>query len=230
MPWLARLPFVASATAVVLLAACVGPAPSPTSPATPEASRSTIVQHASPTAVASVPIPTVTAEPFEAGAATCDNDTEGYSVSYPADWTVAPADPDPEFPVRACAYFGPGPFEVDPTGSEGQPWTIDMGAFSGACLEFDLSSLPSALDDVIVAGYPAVRAEMPRGGYAYILNLRSDDGSSLVEPNDPTPPSSEECRGAHGLMIAGREWGAVVGPPLRRIVDRMATTIEVEGG
>ena len=115
-------------------------------------------------------------------------------------------------------------------GGEGQPWTIDIGVFSGGCLEFDLLTLPTApLEDVIVAGYPAVRAEMPRSGYGYIFNLRRDNGSSHVEPNDPTPPSSEECRGAHGLMIAGRPGGAVKGVPLRRVVDRMASTIEIVG-
>jgi hypothetical protein len=106
-------------------------------------------------------------------------------------------------------------------------WTVDIGVFTGACLEFDLIMFPVALEEVIVAGHPAFRARTARGGYAYILNLRRDDGPVLVEPHDPTPPTSEECRAARGLMIAGRDWGAIHGPPLERVVDRMTTTIEI---
>lgn len=216
--------------ALVALSGCARPyAPSPSS--LPTQSPSSVAREPSDTPrPTETPLPIISAEPFETGEATCVNEAEGYAVSYPADWTVAPPDPEREFPVRACAYFGPGLFEVDPLGGDGgQPWTIDIGVFSGGCLEFDLIDLPTELKDVIVAGYPATRAEMSRGGYGYILNLRGDDGSSLVEPNDPTPPSSDECHGAHGLMIAGRDWGAVKGLPLRRIVDRMASSIEILG-
>lgn len=222
----ARLLAIVALTGVC---ACSGP-PAPSSsvplPTLPPTAAATDASEAPP--ATSTSIPTVSAEPFEIGEATCQNEAEGYSLSFPADWTVAPADPEAEFPIGACAYFGPAPFNVDPyDGGEGQSWTVDVGVFSGGCLEFDLISFPTELEDVVVAGYPAVRAVMPRGGYAYILNLRSDNGSCLVEPNDPTPPASEACRGAHGLMIAGREWGDVKGLPLRRIVDRMATTIEI---
>lgn len=170
-------------------------------------------------------MPVVSAPAAEGGEATCQNEAQGYSVSYPADWIVVPGDPDQDIP--ACHYFGPGPFDVDAWDGEGDSPTVDIGVFAGACLEFDLIMFPVALEEVIVGGYPAFRARSARGGYAYILNLRRDDGRVLVEPDDPTPPSSEECRAARGLMIAGRDWGAIHGPPLERVVDRMTTTIEI---
>ena len=226
MPHRARLLALVALTG---MCACAGPpAPSPSAPLATRPPTPAATNAPEPPPTSAAPVPTLSAEPFADGEATCQNDAEGYAVSYPADWIVAPTDLGAEFPVRACAYFGPAPFNVDPSGGgEGQAWTIDVGVFAGGCLEFDLFRFPTELEDVIVAGYPAVRVVMTGGGYAYILNLRSDNGSSLVEPNDPTPPSSEECRGARGLMIAGREWGAVKGLPLRRIVDRMATTIEI---
>lgn len=174
--------------------------------------------------IAPTPLPVVSAAPLAEGEARCQNDAQGYSVSYPADWVVFPGDPVHEIPE--CTYFGPGGFDVDAEDGEGDAWTVDMGIFSGACLEFFPESYPVVLMEVVVAGFPAVRSTTS-DSYGYILNLRGDGGDVIVEPGDDSPPSSEECQMARGLLIAGREWGAVDGPPLQRIVDRMATTIEI---
>lgn len=219
-----RLALIAVILVLVGSGCAMSAPPSPTlehSPtAIPPSESFAVTPEAAPTSVS-----IVSAEPFAPGEATCQNEAQGYAVSYPADWTVAPADPEQE--IAACHYFGPGPLDLDFSDGEGVPPTIDIGAAAGGCLEADSGFWPVKIEEVSVAGYPAVRLETELGGYAYVLNLRSDDGPVFVEPNDPTPPTSEECLGARWLMIAARDYGAIDGPPLERIVDRMAATIEI---
>ena len=111
---------------VAVVGACAG-SPSLPSPSLPAQSASAVASSPSdsPRATAT-PIPIVSGEPFAAGEATCQNEAQGYAVSYPADWTVAPADPEREF--GACQYFGPGPFDLDFSDGEGDGHTIDIGA------------------------------------------------------------------------------------------------------
>lgn len=220
-----QLAILGALLALAIVGACTG-SPSFPSPSLPVRSASAVASPPPDTPeAASTPVPIVSAEPFAAGEAVCQNEAQGYAVSYPADWTVAPEDPEQE--IAACTYFGPEPFDLDFFDGEGDPHTIDVGAASGGCLEADSGFWPVKVEEASVAGYPALRLETERGGYAYVLNLRSDGGPVIVEPDDPTPPTSEECRGARWLMIAGRDYGAIDGLPLRRIVDRMAATIEI---
>jgi hypothetical protein len=218
-----RGPSIATFIVVAVLAACsdatptVSPRPSSVDGTYPSSSPG-------PSSPSPTILPKVTAGPLPGGAATCENPDDGYSISYPAGWIVHPG--DPEQGVGPCSRFGPEPFDLTYTADSVSP-TIRVITYAGRCLAFDLIDLPDDddVEDVTVAGYPAIRYTTPRGSFAYILNLRPDAGRIIVDPRDD-PPSSDGCDGADALLIGGQS-ETMDSDELRAVVDAMAVSIRV---
>ena len=83
-----------------------------------------------------------------------------YSLSYPADWFVHPADPAAEVPP--CTYFGPERFDyAEPLAVEDAVESIVVMVFTGCVVE-ELRSAVSASSEV-VDGFPATASEFRHG-------------------------------------------------------------------
>jgi hypothetical protein len=143
----------------------------------------------SPSPTEAVPSPSASVGPFPGGAASCENESIGFVVSYPADWwaneRVDSGDP-PLTPIEACQYFAEEPVELV------QNAGLPPGIVINAGLEEQPLGNPEQPIEVLssrvveVAGRPATVEEIERTGdtvfqragdrsYAYRISLASGE-------------------------------------------------------
>lgn len=180
--WTAALALAGSA-AVVAAAVVVGIQLGRLLPVTPEPGQPLVTATGRPAS----PSPSAEPSPFANGQR-CENQADGYAVSYPADWYAneAVADPGPGLdPVPACLMFGPQSFEVRP----------NSGAPPGATIVFQrVPEAPPVMgrlvqsEEVTIDGRPARVREfeaappysLPAGSLVYQYLIELDDGDVLL--------------------------------------------------
>lgn len=151
------------------------------------------------------PSPSGTAAAPPAGMTPCANPTDGYAVSYPADWYANPAIAAPEGldPVAACRFFAEEPFEIRP--NAGVPASVAITFQVVPDVRPAAGTLVAGEEQTTVGGHAALVREvetgagafMPAGTLIYEYFVALDEGFLLVS----TDSSRDGDYAEHTRMI-----------------------------
>ncbi|MGH2446342.1 MAG: hypothetical protein ACRDGD_09935 [Candidatus Limnocylindria bacterium] len=229
-PWSMMMPALAAA-AVIVLAVYVGLQLGGFLPRTGEGPFGSTEPSQSPVATESAsPDPTGSAAPSPTpsvspspeafpGGQTCESETLGVIVSYPADWfaneAVLPDDPALD-PVEGCQYFSDEPMEIAP--NAGLPPTVAI-IFSRVAEEPPSSGSTISSEDVTVAGRLATVTEsegtgdgpfFAEGDFSYGYRITLADGEFLLASTHYANEGDYETH--------------------KQVLDRMMETLVLTGG
>ena len=201
---------------------CAPPSSNPSGRSSAQAFVPSATANSEPTATGDHPA--VSADPVGGDEASCQNVDVGYSLSFPAAWFVHPGDPQRD--ISDCSLFGPEPFAYA-ADAHGFGASVLVSDFEGRCLDFEPGTKPDPLDQVTVADLPAFRIDVGPDGllsqhYSYLVNLRPHDGP-ILDGIDVGP-----CGHNHGLEIRTDASSSGDYALHRRVVDRIAATLEVQ--